>query len=436
MVAAASTFPSHTTLGIRAKSLHTPKGKERKQSARPAIEGREIRYSLQRVAQDILKSVDKGTTGNGTRKLHRTCGCCRNVQSDGVSIWRTTDGMDARFGNLITCGNVWTCPVCASKITEKRRAELQEGINAAVAAGGSIALMTLTFSHGLGDDLEKSLEQFTKAVTGFKNSRAYGRMKALYGIEFQRTKGSETIDVQGGAVRSMEVTHGLNGWHPHTHDLMFLRNDGLLKDARLIDELKSEWVKQCLKHDLGDSTKISDMFGYGLDIQGGDYAADYVAKFGREPKLIQEWSAAREVTKGISKIGGGSHYTPFMLLEWARAGDQQAAELFREYARVFDGKRMLTWSPGLKAHLLGEDEELTDEEIAQADDPKPEEEVVYRLSEEEWKLVLEKNARYQLLLFAAKHGREGVEAILADLPNMKTTHSGHFQPWARRRFLH
>ena len=26
-----------------------------------------------------------------------------------------------------------------------------------------------------------------------------------------------------GLIRSLEVTHGANGWHPHTHELWFLK---------------------------------------------------------------------------------------------------------------------------------------------------------------------------------------------------------------------
>jgi hypothetical protein len=420
--------PSRQVLGIRAKSLHKTGQLKRKPSTGfGKIENREIRYSLQRTAQTLLYDIE-------ARKQHRTCGCGRNIQSDGVAVYRTLDGTDARFGNLITCGNVWTCPVCSAKVTEQRRLELQQGITAAIKAGGAIALLTLTFSHGLGDQLADNLEKFTKAVTRFKNSRAYGRMKDCYGIEYQRRHSGEMLDVSGGAVRSLEVTYGVNGWHPHTHDLVFLRSDEALKDYRLLDELKREWVKCCLNFGLGDQSKINDMMERGLTLQGGDYAAEYVAKFGREPKLMEGWSAAREVTKGMSKIGGGEHATPFMLLAWAQQGDEQAAALFKEYAKVFEGRRMLTWSPGLKAHLLGNEEETTDEELAQLDDQVPEEELVYRLDVDQWKLVMSRNARYELLLVAARNGESGVDALLEELETRTPSHSGWFLDHCRPRF--
>lgn len=408
-------------LGISAKSLHAGTGLKRKpETTRGKIENREMRYSLQRAAQGLLFDRD-------AMKQHRTCSCCRNVASDGVPVYRTVDGTDARFGNLITCGSVWACPVCSAKITEKRRAELQAAINAWVKNhSGKVLLMTLTFPHEYDMPLAELLEKFANALTKFKNSRAF---KRIFG-----TPQSPGTYERAGSVRSLEVTHGANGWHPHTHDLVFLKKEGLDSDHRAIDELRSEWVKQLLKVGLGDRSKLNDMLQYGFDIQGGDYAADYVAKFGHEPKLYEDWSAAREVTKGMSKIGAGNHATPFMLLSWFHLdGDYEAGQLFVEYVRHFEGKRMLSWSPGLKK-LLALDEEISDEELAQADDPMPEEEIVIRLNTDQWKLVLSRNARYELLLLAAKNGREGVEALLIDLPDRPATHSGYFIDFARRNF--
>jgi len=380
-----------------------------------------MRYSLQRTAQGLLYDRD-------AHKQHRTCSCSRNVASDGVPVYRAADGTDARFGNLLTCGSVWACPVCSAKVTEKRRAELQAAINSWVAYhDGKVLLMTLTFPHEYDMPLAELLEKFGKALTKFKNSRAY-----------KRTFG--TLDKPGtyqraGSVRSLEVTHGANGWHPHTHDLVFLKDDTILDNVRAMDELRNEWVYQLLMAGLGEPGKMNDMLQHAFDLQGGDYAAEYVAKFGHEPKLYDDWSAAREVTKGMSKIGGGAHATPFQLLAWYQQnGDVEAGALFREYVQHFDGKRMLSWSPGLKKHLALAEDEISDEELAQQDDPMPVEELVIRLDTDQWKLVLTRNARFELLFIAAKHGEEGVIALLEELTERPASHSGQFLDHCRPRF--
>jgi hypothetical protein len=70
-----------------------------------------------------------------------------------------------------------------------------------------------------------------------------------------------------------------------------------------------------------------------------------------------------------AKKGGaskGAH--PFQLLEWAEGGDGKAVEQFREYVEAFNGKRMLSWSKGLKKLLLDVEDD-SDEEAAERELP-------------------------------------------------------------------
>ncbi|MBV6575157.1 rolling circle replication protein, Rep63 protein, partial [Acinetobacter baumannii] len=34
----------------------------------------------------------------------------------------------AHYANVQRCGSIWSCPVCAKQITEKRREELKKGL--------------------------------------------------------------------------------------------------------------------------------------------------------------------------------------------------------------------------------------------------------------------------------------------------------------------
>lgn len=66
----------------------------------------------------------------------------------------------AHYSNVQRCGSVWTCPVCAKQITEKRREELKTAIETwkNVHFGG-VLMLTLTFSHSATESLRSLLER-------------------------------------------------------------------------------------------------------------------------------------------------------------------------------------------------------------------------------------------------------------------------------------
>lgn len=313
--------------------------------------GRFQKYALTRRAGSILYDPSKEAS-----EQHRTCWCHRGVANPGenVAIYRTATGDSARMHGVTTCKSVWTCPTCSAKICAARQAELSDAMKHWVGQGGYVFLLTLTFPHDRGEALAELLPAFTKAKAHFKNSKTYKRILA---------KG-----VRKGSVSSLEVTLGeRSGWHPHQHDLVFCTPDAFGEStqgeqgrlsSRVIDELKHAWYMALRKVGLAEQSEMSDVLAHGLDVRGGQYAAEYIAKFGKE----QKWGLSREVTMHAAKVGTdnkGAH--PFQLLAWADEGDGLAVEQFREYAEAFEGKRMLSWSRGLKKELTGR-EELTDEQ--------------------------------------------------------------------------
>jgi len=390
-----------------------PRGGKTKGNLDPATF--KSRFALQRVAAGLLAGERRETKNGKVRDRWPVCGCHRNAVGQVVSIYRQVDGQGARYAGTITCGSVWTCPVCAARIAEVRRLELQLGIRRWSEQGGRVYLMTLTAPHTRELPLAEFLIMWRKALNRFKGCATYKRISARY--------------ARAGSVRSLEVTWGANGWHPHTHDLIFAA-PGLLDDRAALDELRHEWARICLKVGLGDPSKHGDMLAHGFDLQGGDYAAEYVAKFGRQPTL-DGWGVSDELTRSHSKTGTrAGHLTPFALLLAYHKGDAGAGDLFREYARNFEGQRMLYWSKLLKVQLGLVD--ATDEELARA--PLPMEEGVCQLDGDQWRLVLSREARGELLFWAAQYGKQGVDRFLEELSARPKTHrstfdSGSWRPW-------
>jgi len=354
------------------------------------------RDTLRRAAQRLLYDPNAGPHAQ-----HRTVWCARTVLGEAVGLFRQAGGTGARAGGLHTCGSVWACAVCSAKVTEARRAELLAGMAAwrAMGEGRSVLLATQTFPHERdAEPLGELLDKFAKAQKTYKQSTAYKRLTRA----MQRA----------GGVRSLEVTWGEeHGWHPHTHELIFVRADLAQLGAReetdergrarwvggIVDELRDAWIVACLRAGLATTRDLEHMRAHAFDLRGGDFAADYVAKFGRD---VDEWAAADELTRSHAKLGlRAGRLSPFQMLRlWQLGEGPDLGHRFREFAEAFEGRRMLFWSPKLKA-ALGIDE-LSDDEIAERlgrDEELPEETRIAQLSIEQYSAVYSRGAVGELL---------------------------------------
>ena len=425
---ATSTKQGSNNLGISGKSINRPYSM-RVLAVSEAVLSRMQKYQLTRKAGSILYDGSKAK-----HEQHRTCWCHRGVASaaDSVTVYRNVTGTSARLHGVTTCKSVWTCPVCSYKICAVRQAELAEGMKNWVGQGGYVFLLTLTFPHDRAHQLADLLPAFTKAKALFKNSKTYKRILCK--------------SMRKGSVSSLEVTLGENGWHPHQHDLVFAQPEafglttehekGRLSSA-LIDELKHAWYVALLKAGLCEPAQLSDVLKHGLDVRGGQYAAEYIAKFGKD----QKWGMSREVTMHAAKVGTdakGAH--PFALLAWAEAGDGVAVDQFREYADAFEGKRMLSWSRGLKKELTGT-EEKTDEQAA--DDALPEEEKIGRISSVDLAILQSRHLLGEFLGYVAEFctssdsGQSDIDAYIELAKQLDRTGSGHIKRKMHMRgFMH
>ena len=117
----------------------------------------------------------------------------------------------AHYSGLSTCGSTWACPVCEPKIANARALEISRAAAGWDRAGNSVFMVTFTASHALGMLLSALIMLISSAFRFTISGRPWRTLKDAVGIV--------------GTIRSMEVTHGLNGWHPHLHVLVFVRGD-------------------------------------------------------------------------------------------------------------------------------------------------------------------------------------------------------------------
>lgn len=274
----------------------------------------------------------------------------------------------AFYKGVSVCGSVWTCPVCASRISEGRRAELIDAVNR---KAFTKVMVTFTIQHERTDTLAQLVDALNDSIRRLKQGKWWLNTRQRYNMV--------------AYVTASEYTYGVeNGWHPHKHMLLFLdKPENEIDTERLQAHLVAHYKKLLAKHGM----YASDAYGVHVVI-GDNHAGEYVAK----------WSLVDEVTKSTVKLAKEGGWTPFQLLELYSNGNKQAGVLFQEYAKVTQGKRQLNWSHGAR-EVLGLDEEKTDEELAEQEEGTEEGEntVLVWFDAYQWKEILRRDLRLKLL---------------------------------------
>jgi hypothetical protein len=272
------------------------------------------------------------------------------------------------------------CPICAAKISEARRVELVEANARWRKQGGAILMMNLTLRHYDFQPVREVLGCLVKARRLMKNRKPWKALEKEVGL--------------AGSVRGLEVTYGENGWHVHTHDLLYLENRTPPDD--LESRILEMWQSACV------SVGMVMPNERGCVIQDGSYADRYTSKWGLES----------EVTKGHSKTGRDGNVGPWDMLRAIGGGNQEWPAKFREYAKGFHGRHQLQWSKGLR-ELLGLGAPASDEELAQAEADGGE--FLGHLGQLEWALILKAEKRGELLEVAHVEGWPGVLKFIKTL---------------------
>jgi len=383
-------------LGNKTRTPSTPRNS--RASAHPVFDQitGEIREQANaqtaRAERFALLSVARSILG----KEHRTSKCMHSrAPKQDVKIWKDKEHGKAFFSGIRTCGAVWPCPVCAAKISERRRVELVDALTQAKAIGLHVKLLTLTIPHGLGDDLNVILAGLLKAWRKTVDGRIGANLRDLLGLR--------------GYIRAFEVTYGQNGFHPHFHVLLFL--DREWSNSSVKNAFCPVWQNACR---LAGLPIPSDL--HGCHVDDGSYAAKYASKWGLES----------EMTKGHSKKGKNGGMSPFDFLRAVFAQDEESprfAGLYLVFEKAFKGKRQLYWSNGLRK-LLELAPEATDEELAATQEESAT--VLACLSLDQWRAIAHAKAQSHVLDVA----EERPAALLGVIERLTAEYLAY---WKRRR---
>ena len=249
-------------------------------------------------------------------------------------------------------------------------------------------MVTCTVSHTQDESLNSVLKDqaasYRRANSGKKAKDARTRFQVI------------------GTVKALEVTHGKNGWHPHTHSLVFTRSRTPIAELRTW--YSSTWQSACEKV---SGRKVTER---GCDVQEGF-----------DPAYIAKWGISSELVDAYKKEGKKGNRSAMELLSDATDGDKDAENLWTEFAITIAAKgasrvethRQLVWSPGLKKRFaIGEktDESLVSEETTEA-------RLLGTISFEQWTKILAQpfDARLVVLQLGTISGWDAVEAFIDSL---------------------
>ena len=352
------------------------------------------RYALLAMARALLLQEGKKAGLEHPGNFHATAKCRHVTRGSSVGVHTSKAHKGAFYSGLVTCGSVWACPVCASKVQERRRVEVAKGMEWAYSKGLQPVMVTLTFPHYAWQDLPTLLEQQAFALAKLRAGDPWKRFKERHGFS--------------GLIRALELTHGKHGWHPHTHEMWFVSGDVDAEEMKT--HILARWELVCARAGLLDPDNEKQLAAFrehAVDVKGHCSTSDYLAKMDE----ARHWGADRELAKASSKEGRAKGLHPFAILANAAEGDKAAGALFVQYVKAMRRKSQLYWSSRLKGKVGLDDK--TDEELAE--ESQDEADALGYLELDDWRTVRKARFQAQVLDAAESGGWPAVVALLERL---------------------
>ncbi len=312
--------------------------------------------------------------------------CMRRVVpgKSGVKILHSQKHQKAHYGNLMVCGSIWLCPICASKISERRKEELLTGFDN---FEGVFVMVTYTLRHNSNERLKVILKKLDNAYKLTTHGRRWQEFKKRYEVV--------------GSVSNLEITHGQNGWHPHKHVVY------LLKNVIEFSEFRRD-IENIYLHSL-QSSGGSGLAGIALraDIVTNHktMVAQYIAEYDKKPSK-DLWGIEAELTKSYVK---SSENFWSILDHFILSGDLNSLGLILEYAEAVKGRRSVVFSRGLRNLLKITDK--NDLEVAKENQENSIE--LLLISRMVWKQVINNKMRGELLKIASSGSVEAITEYLS-----------------------
>jgi hypothetical protein len=365
--------------------------------------GRSERFAMQSKARE-LSPHDNAVQG-----------CLRwptNVHSGLVGVKYRPSTARAFYVGLQTCGQIWRCPVCANKITERRRVLWTNALRPKLGritvnkygeyekkiyTRFSLAMATFTIEHTAKYKLKDTLTILHHAYAKLWSGRWAVQYKKLGHVI--------------GTIRALELTYSVNGWHPHIH-CVFVMDEGSMRHSEqwFSDALRDRW--RAVVDAAGGYASVT----HGCTFHLADVSViEYVNKLGMDTVFIREdKTLITEVTRFPAKKGRAGSVGIHGLLSLAMDGDEIAGVRWAEAQEILKGHYHIRTSNGL-LRTLGAAAELSDDKLAAAELSEPGDEMLALLSANQWKVIRDRELRAQLLSVADSGSAKDVNEFLLEI---------------------
>ena len=347
-------------------------------------------WKLKEVIGALLKNSKYAVDKLGRSAVSR-CGCIPLYPAYNSSNYaHYVEGQSGNhyFTGMEHCKKVWLCPICSSKIAEERRDDLLMELQERKKQGYNVAFLTLTFSHSRCDVLGDGLDLLND---GWNYVSTHRQMRGVNCEYF----------------RSIEITVGNNGWHPHVHAIL-IYNKGIdvLQAGKKMQLLWFKWLER-KKLDKAGMRERSFVFKNILNCNISE-VADYVTKVSGLSGL------SYEVSNNNNKFAKNNNVSaPFELMRYEVEDKElpfvwkSAKTLFIEYAAAVKGRHKYQWSKRFFTEDVKEDAQVCNDD-----------EINKKLFGITWRVYMPVAMRAEQWIFGwmyDSYGRVGLEWYMADV---------------------
>lgn len=372
---------------------------------------RDRAYRLLKVARKLLPG-------------ERVAKCQATIVPGRITAEVDFDEGHSRFGGLIVCDSPWHCPLCARRISEQKRKELDYAVRRAMKKGLVPVMLTFTVAHTAFDSVASVAGAFKSARRYMTALHDYKRLMRAYGVQ--------------GWVRDWETTFTDNGAHVHSHVLVFCK---FSEFARCEPDYIWGATKQAAHVGAFLAYQLAELWQRSLAHFGAyasnDFGVDVKVSDQKIGSYIAKWGIAHEMTKSHAKVSKSLQgRTPFQLLDDYAKGDERAGRLFQEYAHVFKGSHPLEWSSnafkaGLLEGFIPDTARDPAGDLAEQDDKVSDKGKKIELTREQWYVVASKGLQGEVLKVAARGDEAALWAYLYSIgvPRVKVVNATDYM-WA------